>query len=210
MRAIIEGILLGLTLAFIIGPAFFTLIQTSIHRGLKSGLLLAIGIFFSDMTLLFLCIFGFSKIITDEQNALYFGFIGGIMLISYGIVTFRRKPHMDNGDVQQVKKPGPLTYILKGFFLNFANPFIWFFWMGVVALVTSNYVDNPRNVYLFFSGSLLTVITTDFIKCFISHKIKRHLNNLILSRLNHSVGIVLVIFGIVLIVRVIIQFTGII
>jgi threonine/homoserine/homoserine lactone efflux protein len=209
MRALIEGMLLGLTLAFFIGPAFFALIQTSIHRGLKSGLLLAIGIFFSDLALLIFCIFGFSRIITDEQNALYFGLVGGIMLITFGIVTFQRKSHMDNGEVQQIKKPGPMTYILKGFFMNFANPFIWFFWMGIVALVTSNYVDSPRHVYIFFAGSLFTVLTTDFIKCFISHKIKRHLNNLILSRLNHIVGIVLTVFGIVLIVRVFLQFTGI-
>jgi threonine/homoserine/homoserine lactone efflux protein len=116
---------------------------------------------------------------------------------------------MENGDVQQIKKPGPMTYILKGFFMNFANPFIWIFWMGVVALVTSNYVDSPRHVYLFFTSALFTVLTTDFIKCFISHKIKRHLNNLILSRLNHTVGVVLTIFGLVLIVRVFLQFTGI-
>lgn len=208
MHALFEGILLGLTLAFFLGPAFFALIQTSIHRGFRSGLLLAVGIFLSDTALLFLCIFGFSRIITDEQNAIYFGLVGGIMLITFGIVTFNRKVHFDNGDVQ-VKKPGPVTYILKGFFLNFANPFTWFFWTGVVALVTSNFVDSPRHVYLFFAGALLTVITTDFIKCFISHKIKQHLNIVILSRLNHLVGITLTIFGIVLIIRVIMQFSGI-
>ncbi|MEI6576428.1 MAG: LysE family translocator [Bacteroidota bacterium] len=207
MHALVEGMLLGLTLAFLFGPAFFALIQTSIHRGFKSGLLMALGIFFSDTALLIACVFGFSKIITDEKNAFYFGLIGGIMLIGFGIFTFTRKSHLENAEDQQLKKPGPLTYILKGFFLNFANPFTWFFWMGVVVLVTSNFVDSPRHVYLFFGGALFTIITTDFIKCFIAHKIKRHLNNLILSRLNHAVGIALTIFGIVLIVRVILQFT---
>jgi len=208
MHALFEGILLGFTLAFFLGPAFFALIQTSIHRGLVSGLWLAVGIFLSDTALLFLCIFGLSRIITDEQNALYFGLVGGIMLITFGIVTFTRKVHLDEGDVL-VKKPGPVTYILKGFFLNFANPFTWFFWMGVVALVTSNFVSSPRHVYLFFIGALSSVITTDFIKCFISHKIKRHLNVMILSKLNHIVGVSLIVFGIVLIVRVILQFSGI-
>lgn len=208
MHALFEGILLGVTLAFFLGPAFFALIQTSIHRGLRSGLLMALGIFLSDSALLLFCIFGFSRIITDEQNALYFGLVGGVMLITFGIVTFKRKVHLDNGDVQ-IKKPGPLTYILKGFFLNFANPFVWFFWTGVVALVTSNFVDSPQHVYLFFSGALLSVLTTDFIKCFISHKIKNYLNILILTRINHLVGITLTIFGIVLIVRVILQFAGI-
>jgi threonine/homoserine/homoserine lactone efflux protein len=208
MHALFEGILLGFTLAFFLGPSFFALIQTSIHRGFRSGLLLAVGIFFSDAALLLFCIFGFSRIITDEQNALYFGLIGGIMLITFGIFTFTRKVHIDNGDVQ-VKKPGPVTYILKGFFLNFANPFVWFFWMGVVALVTSSYVDSPKHVYLFFSGALVSVISTDFIKCFISHKIKSYLNVMILSRVNHLVGIALTVFGIVLIIRVILQFAGI-
>jgi threonine/homoserine/homoserine lactone efflux protein len=50
MGPLIEGVILGLTLAmfFGFGPALFALLQTTIHRGFISGLMLAIGIFLSD------------------------------------------------------------------------------------------------------------------------------------------------------------------
>ncbi|MCX6270129.1 MAG: LysE family translocator [Bacteroidetes bacterium] len=205
---LLEGIVIGFTIAVLMGPAFFSLIQTSVYRGLYSGLLLALGIFFSDAVLLLLCYLGASQIIYEGQNSLVFGMIGGTILIIYGIVTFRRKVHLNGEFIQQVNKPGPITYILKGFFLNFANPFIWIFWMGVVVGVTSNFGVNTTSIYLFFTGILVTTFSTDFLKCFISHKIKQYLNPKVLATINHLVGLTLIIFGIVLIIRVLINFAG--
>lgn len=205
---LLEGVIIGFTIAILTGPAFFSLIQTSIHRGLRSGLFLASGIFLSDAVLLVLCYLGASQIIYEGQNSLVFGIIGGTILVIYGIVTFRRKVHIENEYIQQIKKPGPITYILKGFFLNFANPFIWIFWMGVVVGVTSNFGVDTTSIYLFFAGILITTFSTDFLKCFISNKIKQYLNLRVLATINHVVGIALVIFGIVLIFRVLINFAG--
>lgn len=205
MHPIIEGILLGLTLAIMLGPAFFTLIQTSIHRGLASGLLLAGGVFLSDLALVLFCYLGATQIIYEGKNSLIFGIIGGIILIIFGIVTFKRKLHTEGQDLH-LKKPGPLTFILKGFFLNIANPFVWIFWMGVVVGMTSNLGVNSNEVYVFFGSLLFTTLATDFLKCFVSNKIKQYLNPKILSTVNHIVGILLVVFGIALIIRVFLNF----
>jgi threonine/homoserine/homoserine lactone efflux protein len=205
VHPVFEGILLGLTLAVMLGPAFFTLIQTSIHRGLGSGLLLAVGVFLSDLALVMLCYLGATQILYEGKNSLIFGMIGGIILIVFGVVTFKRKIHTEGQDLH-LKKPGPLTFILKGFFLNIANPFVWLFWMGVVVGMTSSLGVNSDEVYLFLGSLLFTVIATDFLKCFVSHKIKQYLNAKILSTVNHIVGILLVVFGIALIIRVFINF----
>jgi threonine/homoserine/homoserine lactone efflux protein len=68
LHTILKGTLLGLTLAGLLGPAFFSLVQTSIHRGFKSGMFLAIGIFFSDSLLIFLSYIGISQIFNAPQN----------------------------------------------------------------------------------------------------------------------------------------------
>jgi len=201
-----EGILVGFTLAILLGPAFFTLLQTSIHRGFVSGMLLSAGIFLSDLALVLLCYLGASQILSESRNSLIFGMIGGIVLIIFGVVTFKRTISPEGQDLH-LKKPGPLTYILKGFVLNFANPFIWIFWMGVVVGVTSNLGVASREVYLFFIGLLGTTLATDFLKSFIAHKIKGYLKPALLTRFNHIVAVLLVIFGIALIVRVIMNFS---
>ena len=81
LHLLFEGFVLGLTLAILIGPAFFALVQTSIHRGFKSGFYLALGIFISDITLVFLSYLGASQLVSDPKNSIYVGGSGGLMLI---------------------------------------------------------------------------------------------------------------------------------
>ena len=212
MGPLIEGCILGLTLAifFGFGPALFALIQTTIHRGFFPGLLLAIGIFLSDLALVTLCFLGAIQIINKPENHLAFGIISGIVLIIFGIVTYTRKIQLgtennQNKDIK-IQTPSFITYILKGFFLNFANPFVWIFWMGVVVGITANYGADIRSLVIFFSASLLTVLATDILKCFASYKIKRFLTTYIMQWINRIAGIGLVLFGIFLILRVLLNF----
>ncbi len=204
-----DGILLGLTLSIVFGfgPALFALIQTSIHRGFFSGVLLAIGIFLSDVALVALCFFGAIKLVSEPKNYLLFGIISGIILIVFGIVTFfRRVKVTGDGSLSNDNKPGPVTFLLKGFFLNIANPFVWIFWMSVVMGVAASYKENIENLILFFSGTLLTVITMDILKCFASFKIKKYLTVKFIEWVNRLAGIGLMGFGIFLIIKSIIEF----
>ncbi len=205
-----EGIILGLTLVifFGFGPALFALIQTSVHRGLWSGFLLAFGVFLSDLALVGLCFLGAVKIISRPENHVVFGIISGVILIIFGIVTYKRKIQIvsSENDKSEKSKPGPVTYILKGFFLNIANPFVWIFWMGVVVGVTANYSGNVQWVIVFFSATLLTVLATDLLKCFGAYKIKKYLIGKLIHWINRIAGIILCLFGIFLIIRVFIEF----
>ena len=212
MGPLIEGCILGLTLAifFGFGPALFALIQTTIHRGFFPGLLLAIGIFLSDLALVTLCFLGAIQIINKPENHLAFGIISGIVLIIFGIVTYARKIQLGTENNQnkdtKTQTPSFITYILKGFFLNFANPFVWIFWMGVVVGITANYGADIRSLVIFFSATLLTVLATDVLKCFASYKIKRFLTTYIMQWINRVAGIGLVLFGIFVILRVLLKF----
>jgi len=209
MHPLIEGLILGLTLAifFGFGPALFALIQTSIHRGFWSGFLLAIGIFLSDLVVVALCFFGAIQIITKPENHLLFGLFSGGILIIFGIVTYSHKIQVDNNNKEvKPKPPLPIIYVLKGFFLNIANPFIWIFWMGVVVAITANYGAEIRPLVIFFSVTLLTVLATDVLKCFGAYKIKRFLTPKIMTGINRIAGVGLVIFGLFLIFRVIFDF----
>jgi len=73
MNALIEGTILGLSLAFLFGfgPAFFALIQTGIHRGFWAGVLLAIGIIINDLVIVVLSLLG-SKRLRDYSLSRFF------------------------------------------------------------------------------------------------------------------------------------------
>ena len=82
MHIIVQGVILGFTLSMLFGfgPALLALVQTSIHRGFWSGVLLATGVFVSDIVLVGLSFLGAIKILDDPGNKMIFGIAGGILL----------------------------------------------------------------------------------------------------------------------------------
>ena len=200
-----EGLVLGFTLAFLFGfgPALFALLQTTLHRGLKAGLWLAFGIFLSDVALVALCLLGALQIINETpENQLAFGIITGIILIVFGIVTFTRKVHIaEDKDDEDIRTPGPVTFVLKGFFLNFTNPFVWLFWILWVTTITSNYKGESRSVIVLFATTLLVILSTDMLKCFGASKIKRFVTPRLIQLINRIAGVILFIFGLFLLIR---------
>lgn len=202
MHPFIQGAILGFTLSALLGPALFTLLQTSIHRGVKSAIFLAFGIFLSDICVVYLALMGALQLINQKNNYIIVGIIGGSILIAFGLYTFYHKIHIDeNNKAIEVRVAGPLTYILKGYFLNIMNPFVWFFWISAMVGVSASF-GNRNDVMIFFVGTLATIFASDILKAFVANKIKAHLNANILVRVNHVVGILLVVFGLFLIVRV--------
>ncbi len=209
MDPFLQGILFGLMIAISLGPAFFSLLQTSVSYGFKAGLFMAVGITVSDISLILLSYMGISKLINNPDNQLVVGIIGGLILLIFGLVTITRKPvnnmnndQQNNAEVPVAKTYNPVTFCIKGFFLNIANPFLIIFWMGIMSYVSANYGLETRTVITFFSGTLITVFGTDLIKSFVGNKIKNYLNDKVLTWFNRIVGIILMASGAVLISRV--------
>jgi len=206
MAPLLQGILLGLTFAVLLGPAFFALIQTSIHRGFRSGALLATGIFLSDLFALVECYFGASQILgSDPRQNVYFSVIGGIIMVIFGTYTFSRKVESqkdESGKPAQDKPSRFYVYIMKGFFLNALNPGMWFLWITIVVSVSANYGVNNSSILIFLTGALATIFGTDLLKCFVSHQIKHIVNDKIMTWMNRLVGIVIIAIGVYLVFRV--------
>lgn len=189
------------------GPPLFTLLQTSIHRGLKSAFFLATGIFLSDVTVVYLTFLGALQFINQKHNYMIAGIIGGSILIGFGIYTFYHKVQIDENNLPvEVRVAGPTTYMLKGFFLNILNPFVWILWISAMVGVSSGFGDNKHGVALFFIGTLAAIYSSDVFKVIIANKIKQRLKANLVSRINHLVGLILVVFGIFLIVSVFFRF----
>src|ERR1700739_3626002 len=142
--AIYEGILLGIFLAFSIGPSFFALINTGISHGFKSGAAVAFGILFSDLFFVAATVslihFGMSDLISNPKHQAFMGIMGGIVLIIYGVVHFIQKESKQEKNTEiEIKSPKMISLITKGFVLNLFNPFVWIFWMATSTAISSKY-----------------------------------------------------------------------
>ncbi|MDD3875248.1 MAG: LysE family translocator [Bacteroidales bacterium] len=208
VAAFLKGILLGLTVAFLVGPVFFALLQTSIYRGFRAGVKMAVGVVLSDFLLVFLSYIGLLQLLNNSENNLIFGALGSIVLIIFGVVTFNRKPVLKTNENKlkvPLKKPGTLTYIVKGFFMNILNPFLLLFWASAMSIYTTNQEVEKSEIIMFFSTVLATIFVTDVVKCYVAKKIKRYINEKSLFWINRIVGIILLCFGVLLIGRVILS-----
>lgn len=202
------GMYLGLILSITLGPAFFTIIQTSIDRGFISAFLISLGVLISDIVLIIISFMGISTIINTGNNQSYMAIVAGLILICFGIYTFLKKPEIlkrREAMLKDIKSSNPsfITFLGKGFLLNVANPFLWIFW--VIALTGLSNQSDPENfrsvVITFFSGTLLVVFSFDILKSFIGIKIKKYLKLRTQLIINRLVGISLILFGVILLIR---------
>ena len=204
MHSLFEGMILGLTLAlfFGFGPAFFALVQTGIHRGFSKGFILAIGVFLNDLTVVSISIVAAHAVMNNMHKHQLFGVAGGVILIIFGLLTYRHKIVVNSNDeVVNISEPHAITYIIKGFLLNIANPFVWLFWPTVVLGVAAPFMNTTSDIILFFTGTLGVTFSSDVAKVYLATKIKGYITDKFLRLINKIAGIILIIFGIALIIR---------
>jgi len=208
MNALFEGIALGLSLSFIFGfgPAFFAEVHTALHRGFWSGVLMAFGVFINDVSVVVLALLGAVNVVGNNENYYVLGIVGGGLLIIFGVVTFKRKVVVQGTEEYDNNNKHRLIFIIKGFILNLANPFVWLFWIGVVVSATASYQANTYKLVLFFSSALGVVFLSDIFKVFAASKLKQFLTDKFLITINKIAGIALFGFGTFLIFRTIFSF----
>jgi len=204
MSIFVEGMILGLSLAFLFGfgPAFFALVQTGIQRGFWAGALLAFGIMLNDAVVVSLSLLGVAQVFAGTENYNYLGIVGGAILIVFGLVTFKKKAESGNTENREITdSPHPVQLIVKGFLLNVANPFVWLFWIGISVGILARFEGDTSHMVLFFAGTLSVVFATDLLKTFLASQLKKFVNDKFLLLVNRIAGLALVGFGAYLIVR---------
>lgn len=202
-----QGILMGLALAMMVGPILFALVQTSLDRGILSGLIVGSGIWISDIIFIALIFTGFAyieNVIRLPDFEFYGGVIGGVILFAIGIgmvLSNEVDRTMMPRSRKQKTKEG-INLWLKGFLVNTVNPFTVFFWMGIVSSGLGYEEFTFEKVGLFFVGLMGTIIITDALKVILAGQIRRRLTDATILRLRKISGLVLIVFGIALIIRV--------
>ncbi len=205
MDALFTGIKYGLFLTILVGPLVFALVQAAVERGFRAGAMIGLGIWISDLLFILGVYYGFNhlKAITEwTYFELTVGIAGGIILITTGIITLAGK----TPDINEQKKITG-TYLalwVKGFLINTLNPFTVFFWVLVMTTVVADNNYSELESSLYFGGILGTIIVTDSLKVLMAKKLRHYLEVHHLIWVRRITGIALIIFGIVLIGRVLI------
>jgi threonine/homoserine/homoserine lactone efflux protein len=204
MQLVADGIMLGLALAILVGPIFVALMQTGIHQGIKAGITVGLGIWISDLLVILASYFFISQLrgLTESVRFnFWMGAVGGLVLIGSGLVSIiKNKPEM--GKMIGFSTKSFMGYFAKGFAVNFINPFTFVFWIGLMSTyVLGRGVTGIKSV-IFFGSILCTIMVTDSLKVILSNAIRSKMSLNHMRVFNRLAGLMLILFGIVLMIRV--------
>lgn len=193
-----SGVKLGILLAFLIGPVFFTLIQTSVERGFVKGALVAVGVSLSDAVYVAVCYFGLVQFINQPNFREGLAYGGGIILIGFGLYHLLVKSRQPvSTHVPAATASTEWRYIAKGFVINGLSPMVLIFWIGTLSVASIDLgYTRGYEFLIFFVSLLLTVLGTDLLKAYLAGKLSRLITTRLLRVMNVLVGLCLIAFGI--------------
>lgn len=195
MIAVWNGFLFGLLLSVLIGPVFFALIQNSIEKGFRAGIFMAFGIALSDSVYIFVTYFGVSRLTENPTFNMWLGGIGGLIMLGFGLV-YMFKPVPVKGAKQGHEESNKwFRQIMKGFFLNGVNPFVLFFWIGIMTKISLDFQFSQNQILIFFVTLIATVLTTDVLKSYFAMKLSEIVTPRFMKIMNRVVGIALILFS---------------
>ena len=193
-------------MAFMIGPVFFMLLQTSILKGAKAAIIFDLGVILGDITFILISYFGSRSLLEKIKDDPRLFFIGGLVMIVYGLITYidkeNKKESLETSDIIDVSASNNyLRLFVKGFFLNFINIGVLAFWLGTVLVVGPTLNMNEKSIFIYFSVIILGYFVTDLGKIFLAKQLKDKLTNNVVFRIKRVMGIILIIFGVFLMLK---------
>lgn len=192
---------LGFFLAFMLGPAFFVLIETSIEKGFRAATFFDLGVIFSDIIFILIAYFSSYQLLENINNQPGLYVFGGTLLSLYGASNFIKKTTAQTTTIKEKNQANYTGLFVKGFLLNIINIGVLVFWLGLVIVVTPNLGGNYKRVIVFFSTLIVSYFLTDLIKILLAKRMKAYLKKDNIIKAKKALGILIFIFGLFLIIK---------
>lgn len=199
LKAIFSGIGVGLVLSVITGPVFFALLKTSIEKGFKAGSALAFGVLVSDIFYVGVTYFSTTIVNFEETWQPIIAAIGSIILVGIGIYYLVRKTTINYEEVSNVRTTG---YMIKGFAMNFFNPFVFFYWLSIATIFTLKDKYDEFQMTAFFIATLAAIFSSDVLKSYLASRWRHLISDRLFMWLNRIAGSAILIFGIRMVLKI--------
>jgi len=193
-------------MAFMIGPVFFMLLQTSILKGARAAIAFDLGVILGDISFILIAYYGSRTLLEKIKDDPRLFFIGGLVLIIYGLITYfdkqNKKEALESAKIVDVPiKNNYVKLFLKGYFLNFINVGVLAGWLGIVMVVGPTLDMNPTNIFWYFATVILGYMVTDLGKILLAKQLKNKMTPPVIYRLKRIMGIILLVCGVFLMLK---------
>ena len=196
---IFKGMLIGMIASAPMGPVGVLCVQRTLNKGRWFGFVTGIGAAVSDIIYAGITGFGMSFVmnfVNDAQNKFYLQIVGSIVLLVFGIYTWRSNPAKNIH--HSGKQRGTLWYnTWTAFLVTFSNPLIIFLFMGLFAQFAFVIPDHPFEMVVGFASIFGGALLWWFGLTWLVDKVRTIFDENGIKILNQIIGAIVIIFSLI-------------
>ena len=195
---LVKGLVIGVVVSAPLGPVGVLCIQRTLNKGRWFGFVTGLGAALSDICYAFLTGYGMSFM--DDlilKHQLFLQIVGSIMLLAFGIYTFRSNPVKALRPVS-AKRGTYLHNFVTAFFVTFSNPLIIFLFIGLFARFSFVMPGSPIGFQLVgYLAIILGALLWWFSITYFVNKVRTHFNVRGIWVLNRVIGSIVMIASVI-------------
>lgn len=180
------------------GPVGVLCLQRTLNKGRIFGLVTGIGAALSDIIYALITGFGMSFVmdfINNSHNLFILQLVGSVMLLFFGIYTFRSNPRRSFRPVS--KKKGTLVQnFVTSFLLTFSNPLIIFLFIALFARFAFVMPGHPVAQCVGYISILVGAFLWWLLLTYIVDKVRTRFEIRGVFILNRTIGIIVILAAI--------------
>lgn len=199
-----KAFLVGVFMSFMIGPVFFMLLKTSVLKGARAAIAFDFGVILGDIGFILIAYFGSRSLLEKIKDDPRLFLFGGLVLVVYGIITYidkTNKKEINEDEIEVAKGNNYFKLFINGFLLNCINVGVLAFWLGLIVVVGPTLNMNQNAMFWYFSVVILGYVVTDLCKILLAKQLKNKLTPAVIYRIKRGMGVLLIVFGAVLILK---------
>lgn len=204
---ILKGLIIGIVASAPMGPVGVLCIQRTLNKGRWFGFVTGIGAALSDIIYALITGFGMSfvvEFIENKTNMFYLQLIGSIMLLFFGLYTYRSNPAESIRPAS--KNKGTLIHnFVTAFFVTLSNPLIIFLFVALFARFTFVIPDHALQQSLGYLSIFVGALLWWFTLTYAINKVRTRFKVKEIFVLNKIIGGVVIVAAII---GFMITFTG--
>lgn len=196
-ETITKGFLIGLLVSAPMGPINMLVIQRTLNRGWRHGLMTGFGAMLSDLAYVMITLVGLSfaaDFLDKYEQAIQS--VGSVILFFFGLAVFRSNPLRDWTPDKLLQETRYLRDFVSSFLLTFSNMAIILVLLGLYAHFSFNPLADGGT---FFAAGLIAFVMATFVWWLflttLVSRLRKRFNRRGLVLLNRVVGSILMILG---------------
>ncbi|WP_350333890.1 LysE family translocator [Coralliovum pocilloporae] len=200
----IIGIPIGIVMTAPVGPVNIMCLQKVLRHGFVTGVIVATGAVIADLVYALMAVLGVTAIIHSiEHYATFLEWGGGLLLLVYGIHTWRKVPHFSRERDEGTAKP--ITCLMTSFMLTVTNPGTIFGFLAIFGSLGDMIPEQGdwNGIVLLLAGVVTGAFGWWFILISVTNRVRTRLDETWLRRISRLGSALILSFAAVLLGRAI-------